>query len=96
MKYVLDSNTFITPYRNYYSFQFGTKFWDFLLEKAKQGIVASIDKVRDELMNGNDKLKHWALTEFAPYFLNTKTDAVLKKYAILARWTNEQKGTYND
>ena len=43
-KYILDANVFIEAARRYYSFDFGSKFWDFLIEKAQNGILFSINK----------------------------------------------------
>lgn len=57
MAYLLDSNTFMTAARSYYSFDFGTRFWDFLVLEAQKNNIFSIDKVLDEIKKGNDKLK---------------------------------------
>jgi hypothetical protein len=67
--YLLDANIFITAARNFYNFDFGYNFWDFLVQKAKNNEVASIDKVFDEIKNGDDdELKSWAKTNFSDYF----------------------------
>jgi len=34
----------MTPARTYYSFKFTTSYWDFLLSKAEEGALCSIDK----------------------------------------------------
>jgi len=80
LKYILDTNIFITSARLYYSFDYGDKFWDFLVSKAKKGIVFSIDKVLKEINQGNDKLKEWANTKYSKYFLGTETPEVLNDY----------------
>jgi hypothetical protein len=57
MIYLIDSNTFMTSARTFYSFDFGGKFWDFLIQEAQNGNLASIDKVLKEINKGNDDLK---------------------------------------
>jgi hypothetical protein len=50
MKYLIDSNTFIEAARTFYSFDYGTKFWDFLELQAINNALASIDKVLEKLI----------------------------------------------
>jgi hypothetical protein len=47
----------MTAARTFYSFDFGGKFWDFLIQEAQNGNLASIDKVLKEINKGNDDLK---------------------------------------
>ncbi len=85
-QYVLDANIFIEASRRYYAFDFGTKFWDFLLQKAIDGKVCSIDKVLEEIKQGkkDDPLKIWATQKFAHYFFTTKKDEILQHYKQIA------------
>lgn len=50
MIYLIDSNTFMTAARTFYSFDYGTKFWDFLELQAINNALASIDKVLEKLI----------------------------------------------
>ena len=59
MQYLLDTNTFIQAKNSYYAFDIAPSFWTQLLEKLKQGQVAVIDAVSDEIKQGNDELKEW-------------------------------------
>jgi hypothetical protein len=93
--YLLDANIFITAARGFYSFDFGYNFWNFLVQKAKNNEVASIDKVFDEIKNGDDELKSWAKTHFSDYFFDTKSsDEILENYAKLMNWVENKKGKY--
>lgn len=94
MKYILDANVFIHAARFYYAFDFGSKFWDFLVEKAEEGILFSIDKVYDEINGGKDKLKDWANESFKRYFLSTERDEILVSYAEIVQWASNQRNTY--
>jgi len=95
MIYLIDSNTFMTAARTFYSFDFGAKFWDFLIQEAQNGNLASIDKVLKEINKGNDDLKKWANEKFLNYFLSTKDNQVIQKYAELMQWTEKQSNHYN-
>jgi len=44
MVYLIDSNTFMTAARTFYSFDYGPKFWDFIEVQAKNNALASIDR----------------------------------------------------
>jgi len=95
LQYLIDANIFITASRTYYDFDFGNSFWDFLVEQGKKEIIASIDKVLNELKKGDDKLKEWATKGFSNYFINTITDNVLKQYVILMQWADSQRNQYS-
>jgi len=94
LQYLIDANIFITASRTYYDFDFGNSFWDFLVDQGKKKNIASIDKVFDELNNGNDELNVWANNYFSNYFIDTTTDEVLEQYAILMQWVDKQRNQY--
>lgn len=96
-KYILDANVFIEAANRYYSFDFGTKFWDFLVEKAKNNLICSIDKVLRELQKGDkkDKLREWAENSFANYFLPTNNDDVIKHYIEVIASVNKRNNQYS-
>ena len=94
MIYLIDSNTFIDAARMFYSFDYGTKFWDFLEEQARNQVLASIDKVYEEINQGNDALKNWINDNFIKYFLKTKEELIIQKYAELMQWAEKQNNHY--
>ncbi len=94
MIYLIDSNTFMTAARTFYSFDYGTKFWDFIEVQAKNNALASIDKVLEEINKGDDALKNWANEEFLNYFLTTKEESIFQKYAELMQWAENQGKNY--
>jgi hypothetical protein len=93
--YLLDANILITAARDFYNFDFGNNFWDFLVLKAEDNRIKSIDKVYDEIIGGNDRLKEWAKTDFFEHFLDTTEAEVLNNYSELMEWVGKQKGKYN-
>jgi hypothetical protein len=91
----LFTNILITAARDFYSFDFGNNFWDFLVRKAEDNRIKSIDKVYDEIIGGSDRLKKWAKTDFFEHFLNTTEAEVLNNHSELMEWAEEQKEKYN-
>lgn len=98
LQYILDANIFIEAARRYYSFYFGTKFWDFLVENGKKGVLCSIDKVLKEIQKGDkeDPLRKWAEKSFSKYFLPTNNDEVLKYYIDVINFVNNKKEQYSE
>lgn len=94
LQYLIDANIFITASRTYYDFDFGNNFWDFLVDQGNKKNIASIDKVLKELKKVDDKLKEWVTKDFLNYFIDTTTDNVLEKYAILMQWADKQTNQY--
>ncbi len=69
VRYLFDSDVLMTSGRLHYQIDFCQSFWDWLEEGHKRGIFFSIDKVKNELLDGSgDPLRKWAdspnLTEF--------------------------------
>ncbi|MFO8066892.1 MAG: DUF4411 family protein [Bacteroidales bacterium] len=90
MKYVLDSNVFIQASRTFYAFDIAEPFWTGLVNYAAEGVLCSIDKVRDELKRGNDQLSAWASDEFNAYFASTKDADVINQYGTIVQWAQAQ------
>lgn len=67
MRYLLDTNVFIQARNLHYGFDFCPAFWDWLDEKNAEGVVASIDRVSDELID--DDLSAWATARGDRFFL---------------------------
>ncbi len=93
--YLLDANILITAARDFYNFDFGNNFWDFLVRKAKDNRIKSIDKVYDEIIGVNDRLKEWVKTDFSEHFLDTTEVEVLNNHSELMKWAEKQKGKYS-
>jgi hypothetical protein len=68
-KYLLDANVFIQAKNLHYGFDFCPAFWSWLTESNVIGKVASIEKVADELYEGDDELSAWAEQRGSGFFL---------------------------
>jgi predicted nucleic acid-binding protein len=84
--YLLDSNVFITAARNYYAFDVVPSFWENLARLVKDERIQSIDRVRDELLRGNDSLADWINKTIPEAFKSTRDDAVAAKYKDIIAW----------
>ncbi|HZQ86071.1 MAG TPA: DUF4411 family protein [Acidimicrobiales bacterium] len=85
MAYLLDANIFIQAKKLHYGFDFCPAFWEWLDARNADGTVFSIEKVRDELVAGNDDLSTWAAARGASFFVppdNTTTPSL----AAVSSW----------
>jgi len=85
-QYVIDANIFIQAARSYYSFEFAQPFWNKLRDFGKEGRIVSVDKVLDEIMEGNDQLKNWANSDFKEYFKKAETREITEHYREIVLW----------
>ncbi|CUQ65937.1 PIN domain protein [Candidatus Nitrospira inopinata] len=88
--YVLDANVFIQAARRYYSFDVVPGFWDSLEQQAANGHLRSIDRVKQELGRGKDKLAAWAKSNFNDAFVSTDKDDVIRAYGEVMAWVRAQ------
>ena len=89
MSYLADSNVFIQAKNLHYGFDFCPAFWDWLVEQNGVGKVASIEKVADELQDGDDELAEWAVARGDAFFL-MPDNAVLPALRTVSDWASGQ------
>ena len=87
-KYLLDANIFIEAHRRYYAFDIAPKFWTELNRHSASGAIASIDKVKEELLKGKDTLADWVKQTNFAVFHKVDDQATLEEYANLMQWAN--------
>ena len=78
--FLIDANSFIEPYRKYYSFDFTTAFWDQMGQNIKDGNIVILDIVRDEIMRGNDDLTNWVKALTIGKLVDHREDQILANY----------------
>ena len=89
--FLLDSNVFIEAHRRYYNARICPGFWKALRHFLGTPSVLSIDKVRDELVEGKDDLSKWITRSLAPAsFVSSGQAAVLNRYAEIQKWAVAQ------
>lgn len=92
-RYLIDSDVLISSKNLYYRPDFCEAFWSWIISGHKAGHLFSIDKVKQELLNGNknDPLYHWAQSDaLKDFFLGSAPSA--PKWKDLASWAI--KGDY--
>ena len=88
-RYLLDANVFIQAKNLHYGLDFCPAFWEWLVDRNGVGQVASIDKVADELLAGDDDLTAWAEARDEAFF-QSPDDAVLPVLREVSGWAYEQ------
>jgi len=98
MSYLLDTNVFIQAKNLHYGLDFCPAFWDWLIASNARGCVFSIDKVKDEIDEGEDELKDWVLGDGNNLFLKTdeSTSDLFTKLSVWAQGKNYKQGAIND
>lgn len=59
VKFLIDSNSFISAYRNFYACDIVAAYWKKLSEHIQTKEIVLLDMVKSELENGNDSLPEW-------------------------------------
>ncbi|MFG1642645.1 DUF4411 family protein [Amycolatopsis sp. NPDC049252] len=83
--YLLDSNVFIEAKNSYYGFEFCPAFWDWIVKAGQSGLVWSVEKVRDELIDAQDDLSKWAQQLHANFFIKV-SEKTVPNLAKVSTW----------
>ena len=90
MKYLLDTNVFIEAKNTHCDFDVCPGFWEWLLIKNKEGIIFSVQKVKEELITGTDELAQWARNRHGEFFLTPDENVIIAMREI-SRWTSSRE-----
>ena len=91
-RFVLDANVFIQAHRKHYAFDICPGFWASLLHHETTGRLLSIDRVRKELLDGDqDALEAWVKSK-APksFFASTQAADIAQNFAAMMQWVQAQ------
>ena len=89
--YVLDANAFIQAHRQFYGLDFCPGYWTTLLWHRDHGRILSIDRVRDELLAGEDALSDWVEGQWgAGLFPSCGTPDSIEAYRQIVIWVAAQ------
>jgi hypothetical protein len=90
----MDTNTFITPYKQYYSFKIAPSFWRFLEENITIGRIAMLDLVYNEIKKGTDALSDWVNSlDISP--IDHREHNILKAYGDIMAYI-QKSPNYNE
>ena len=92
--FLLDSNVFIEASRTYYSPKIAPTFWDWLIQKHDEGLIASIPEVKQEILNGKQgHLTLWAEAAPESFWIPTD-DRTVVSMTRLSSWTMDPSHLY--
>lgn len=85
--FILDTSSFIEPYRRFYAFDIAPAFWAALLDCAREGMLTSLDVVHAEI-TGGDGLGQWAASHAANLFRSSDDSRVTQAYTEVMSWVS--------
>lgn len=85
-RFLIDTNVFIDSKNFSYNFDYCRIFWDFLLTLHDNGLIYSIDKVKNEICNKEDPLCKWVKEELPATFFESEYTS-MANYAKLINWS---------
>ena len=96
MKYIFDTNSFITPHRGGYNpLDVAVSFWKKIQELSDSSVIKSLDKVKNELSGHDDVLKQWIdRTLPKDFFIKFESEETMSKLKEVSYWAHSHK-TYN-
>lgn len=89
--YLIDSNVLIEAKNRYYAFDIAPGFWIWLEQAHAGAEVCSIDKVREELLEGDDELAGWARNH--PGFFRAVDQSATEELKPLSQWASTRDYT---
>ena len=84
--YVLDADVLMTANRSYYAPDICPSFWQRLIQAHQEGHLISIDRVRDEILDGNDSLVKWINDEATDIFVPSTELSVAGVFSQISDW----------
>lgn len=98
MMYLVDSDVLITAKNQYYAFDLCPGFWESLLAHNKSVNIHSLDRNRQELLQGrdDDELVKWIHdTVPADFFLSCAHEEVSSVYTEIMLWAQRNSQYYD-
>ncbi|MDO4765199.1 MAG: DUF4411 family protein [Eubacteriales bacterium] len=86
--FLIDSNSFITPFRQYYAFDLAPSYWDQLSRAASTGRIILLDMVKAELEQGGDELADWVKKTNFQVCKHAAQDIIIK-YAQIMQYVKD-------
>jgi len=87
--YALDANVFIEAHRRYYALDLCPGFWDCLQHYCGQARLVSVDRVRNEIADG-DELARWVADAPDTLFASTADAEVVRVFGEMMSWVQSE------
>jgi hypothetical protein len=88
MAYILDTDVLVQAANRHYRFAVCPGFWCWLDKAYGNGIVLSVKKVRDEVLQREDDLAKWCKSR-KKMFADTDDDKTFESFKLLTAWVAE-------
>lgn len=79
-KYLIDSNSLITPYERYYPFDIVVSFWTQLKHYIENGSIVVLDMVKSEIMKKSDDLSSWLDSINISEYVDHRNPEIIRLY----------------
>lgn len=94
-KFLIDSNSFMAPYRQYYAFDLIPTYWDELSKRTESGRLVLLDMVKAEIDKGEDDLAVWIGKQTGFKICNHVTPEIISKYQDVLQYV-QSCGLYKE
>ncbi|MGI6768803.1 MAG: DUF4411 family protein [Bacilli bacterium] len=94
-KFIVDTNTFITPYKSYYAPDLHPEVWEGFKNAIIDCKIIILDLVKVELLDGNDWLSEW-INQFDVSLILSRNDLrIINKYTEVLEYLSNS-GYYTE
>ena len=95
--FLIDTNILITPYRQFYPFDFAKSFWNQMKMNIENGNISILDYVKGEILQGdeNDKLRLWMEEIIIQNYIDHREKEIIQQYSEIMRYI-QSCGFYSD
>jgi len=95
--FVLDTNFFIQSHNTSYPLDIATSFWNKVKMLAHNQRFVSIDKIKKEIYEKEDRIKEWCVKNLPEdFFQNTGTSDTVTQYRKVTNWATSMRSHYTD
>lgn len=84
--FLIDSNSFITPYKQYYAFDLVPAYWNEISKHTNSGRLILLDMVKAEINKGADALSDWLNQQTGFVICNHVLPAIINKYKDILQY----------
>lgn len=85
-KFLIDSNSFITPYKQYYAFDLVPSYWTEVSKCTNSGRLILLDMVKAEIDKGADDLSDWLNRQTRFIICNHVLPTIVNKYQEILQY----------
>ncbi len=86
--FLLDTNSFTTPYRVFYAFDIVPAYWNELINHINSGRIVVLDIVKSEIDAGNDDLKKWVANAVNLKVIPRVTSSTISNYQAVLQYVS--------